>query len=306
MSTAWAALKARLDRGETILLDGAIGTELDRRGAPMNPDYWCAEAAFVDYDTLVDVHRDYIAAGADIITANTYSASPLMLKGSPLESWFEELIARTLAAVQEARRKAGREEVAIAGSLSHMAGGLGKTQAAAPSLGEMTDAFGRLAERLRAEGADLILMEMMYLPERIGAIYHAGRANGMPLWAGFSVRAGTDGKLFSFASERDIPFTDLLDLAADWKLDAAGVMHSKADVTGPALRALAQMFDVPLYAYPDSGRLDGANWSFGDTLSPEELAGAASGWRRLGAQALGGCCGFTAEHIRALRKTTLQ
>lgn len=301
MSGAWEGVDRRLKRGETLLLDGAIGTELDRRGVAMRPNLWCADAALVDFATLVDVHRDYIAAGADIITTNTYAASPLLLNGSELEDRFETLVARSVEAAHLARKALEREDVIIAGSLSHMVGSFDQTQLATPSQAEMVDAFGCLADRLRAEGVDLILMEMMYLPDRIGAVYEAARATGLPIWLGLSARTNEGGELLSFAQDRDIPFEHLLDLASVWPLDAVGVMHSKAEVIGPALRELAARFDAPLYAYPDSGRLKGAEWDFRDTLSPEDLVDVARGWKGLGAQVFGGCCGLTPEHVHALR-----
>ena len=70
--------------GNILILDGGTGTELEKRGVPMDPGAWCGIAALEHSDILKRIHLDYISAGADIITANTYSSSRGMLALSGL------------------------------------------------------------------------------------------------------------------------------------------------------------------------------------------------------------------------------
>ena len=70
-------LKVRLDAGEIIVLDGGTGTELQRRGAQMDPSAWCGPASLNNSELLTQVHLDYIDAGADVVTANTFASSPV-------------------------------------------------------------------------------------------------------------------------------------------------------------------------------------------------------------------------------------
>ena len=74
-------IEEKLTRGDVILLDGGTGTEIQRKGAPMNGDVWCALATRSHPEIVRDVHLDYIDAGADIITANTFASSPLDASG---------------------------------------------------------------------------------------------------------------------------------------------------------------------------------------------------------------------------------
>ena len=83
-------LTARLGKGEIIFLDGGIGTELERLGAPMDHDAWCAVALETHPHLVKDVHRSYINAGADVITANTYAATKIALRNAGIEDKFEE------------------------------------------------------------------------------------------------------------------------------------------------------------------------------------------------------------------------
>jgi len=167
-----------LHNGGTLILDGGTGTELERRGVTMNPEAWCGMASLESVGILEEIHKDYISAGADIITANTYCSSRLLLKPAGYGNQFEEINYAAIDAAQRARDASGREEVLIAGSLSHrgaITSGTAKPDLAqAPSDGEMADAFGELAALLHARGCDLILLEMMYDPERMVHAFLSG------------------------------------------------------------------------------------------------------------------------------------
>ena len=71
-------IQKKLDNGQTIILDGGTGTDIQRRGVPMSGETWCADANLTHPDTVQAVHEDYIAAGADIIIANTFATSALL------------------------------------------------------------------------------------------------------------------------------------------------------------------------------------------------------------------------------------
>ena len=74
----YADLLARVDAGDVVVIDGGTGTEIQRRGVAMDGDTWCAEANIDVPDVVRDVHEQYIAAGAELIIANTYATSPLL------------------------------------------------------------------------------------------------------------------------------------------------------------------------------------------------------------------------------------
>ena len=78
-SLAYRRVKDALDNRQFIVLDGGTGTELQRRGVAMDPAAWCGPATLNNDELLTQIHLDYIVAGADVITANTYASSRLML-----------------------------------------------------------------------------------------------------------------------------------------------------------------------------------------------------------------------------------
>jgi S-methylmethionine-dependent homocysteine/selenocysteine methylase len=302
---AYTKLENRLKEGGVVILDGGTGTELERQGVPMDPEAWCGAAALENVSVLEEIHRDYIAAGADVITANTYASSRLILEEAGLADRFEEINRAAVGAALKARDTSGQEDVLVAGSISHRGairiGSAAPELSRKPSRAALIDALGELADLLKAAGCDLIILEMMYDPEKMNAAFSAAASTGLPVWAGFSVRRGVDGSILAFAPDRDIPFEDLLSVLEDYPVAAAGIMHSQANVTADALAILHRAFDGPLLAYPDSGYFKSPHWVFDEVMPPDALRRFAQEWFDQGLQIVGGCCGLTPAHIEALR-----
>lgn len=301
---SYARLETRLHSGDIVLLDGATGTELEKRGAAMDPQAWCGPATLDNVEILVGVHRDYISAGADVITANTFASSRLMLEPAGYADRFEEINRTAVAAAHRARESSGREDVLVAGSLSHMCpmtpnsdrSDLGRE----PPTSVMQDAFHELADLLHDAGCDLLLLEMMYYPHRIPLVIEAALTTGLPVWAGFAVRRDAQGEIVSFARDRSIPLSAVLSVLDQADIQAVGLMHSPADVIAEAITTLKQQYDGLVMAYPDSGYFRMPNWQFEDVIEPEALVELARGWVDDGVQILGGCCGLSPKHIAAL------
>ncbi len=299
---AYPALKARLERGERIILDGATGTELERRGVAMDAEAWVGLANLGHPDVLTGIHADYIAAGADVITTNTFASSRLMLARAGEADRVADGVRAATTAAFRARDQTSRDRaVAVAGSLSHMVP-FGSDQG--PGREEMLAAFRELAVLLAEEGCDLLLLEMMYHPERMRLALQAALETGLPVWLGTSARA-QDGALVSSFERETIPFSEVVALVPDSGVDVAGVMHTAAATTDAALDALRGRYAGPLMAYPDSGYFEPPHWRFVDVMTPEMFVAHCRRWAGQGVQVLGGCCGLGVEHIEALARTDL-
>lgn len=293
-----------LRKDEVRLLDGATGTELEKRGVSMRSKAWSG-AASLDYpDILEQIHREYIIAGADVITANTYATSRALLKRDGLGDRFEEINRSAINAALSARTVCGRTDVLVAGSISHrglIAEGSAKPDSSgAIGLNEMADALCEQALLLRDAGCDLLLLEMLYDPAKTPLVFKAAAESGLPVWAGFSARRGDYGAVLGFNPADDLPFAELISVVDDWHVDAIGIMHTPPDVVSDALTILRQAYSGPLMAYPDSGYFKSPHWQFEDVIKPDELRRFAEQWVNEGAQILGGCCGLSPEHIAAL------
>ena len=110
-------IRKKLARGETIILDGGTGTDIQRRGGPMSSSTWGAEANVSHPEVVRAVHEDYIRAGADVIIANTFATSALLFNALGRDA---EMLEIDRAAVAIAKAAAKGHHVAVAGSMSTM------------------------------------------------------------------------------------------------------------------------------------------------------------------------------------------
>ena len=301
-------VKRRLDAGEVVVLDGATGTELQRRGAHMDPSAWCGPASLTNSELLTQVHLDYIMAGADVITANTFASSRLMLTPAGFANQVEEINRVAVEAALRARELAPKDrKIAVAGSLSHMvpvASGTAKVdQAQLPSSGELSHAFGELAGILKSSGVDHIMLEMMYEPNRIPLALNAALETGLPVWFGMSARRAKDGRAISFDQHNEFPLEEITKLIPKSGVDVAGVMHTGAELVSESLAAIRKNFSGPMSAYPDSGFFEMPDWQFVDVIAPDRLEKFFGTWVAEGAQLIGGCCGLTVDHIHSATRT---
>lgn len=297
-------IESDLAAGKIIVIDGATGTELERRGAAMHDQAWCAMATLTAPELPRGVHEDYIRAGARVITTNTFSSNRNMLEPAGLGPRFEELNRRAVALAREARERAGAAgRVAIAGSMSHqipvIGGGDQRDTRAVPATEVAEANFREMAELLAASGVDLILLEMMSDPELAGPAIAAAVATGLPVWVGFSVRAAGSGLPVAYAKP-ELSAAEMFDAVALDGVRVAGVMHSNADVIAPAVDLLKRRWPGPLMAYPDSGYFKMPHWQFVDILPVDDFVTRSRSWTAGGVQVVGGCCGLGVEHIKAL------
>jgi len=301
---SYVQLKKRLDAGEALILDGATGTELQRRGARMDPSAWSAPVVLDDPKLLTEIHADYIRAGSDVVTANTFSALRMLLAPSGYGDRIEEIVRRSVEVAQKARAAAaGGRPVAVAGSISHMVptveGENRSDPARLPSEAEIADNLNELAQALKSSGADLIILEMMFHPVQAKLALDAALATGLPVWFGMSARRSKDGRIVTFESEADLPVEPITGLIPASGVDAAGCMHTNAEIMLEALKPVRKAFKGPLLAYPDSGYFEMPEWRFVDVITPERLERFYLSWLAAGVQIIGGCCGLTADHIKA-------
>jgi S-methylmethionine-dependent homocysteine/selenocysteine methylase len=308
-----ATLKSRLDAGEVIVLDGGIGTELEARGVPMEYISWCGHANFDYLDVVQRVHEDYIRAGVDVITTNTFSSAKNVLEAAGYDDRFVEANERAVRAAQEARRLVsdGRA-VAIGGSVSAVAARSvegAKTPSEQQTMTiaddeELRDSYRGQANVLAEAGVDILILEMIGAADYGKIAVEACLETGLPVWLGISPgfrmdgdRAVPDGTTLV---DGGVPLYDLVDAIVDQRLAAVTVMHSTLDVIHPSLDIIAERYDGPLGVYPEAGQYTRPHWEFSD-MTPEQLLEAARGWVDRGVQIVGGCCGIRPEHIRALR-----
>lgn len=296
-------LLERLGSGEVLVLDGAVGTEIQRRGVPMDTRAWCGIANLSHPGVVAEVHAAYLEAGADLVTTNTFATARHVLEASGFGDRTVEANREAVRLARQAVERSGRPGVLVAGSISSMAP---LDEWHGPPHGEAVAAAYREQAGVLAEaGVDLLLAEMMLDLRNTELVVEAAAATGLPLLVGWSASPDGDGGAATYRlgdddRHRSEPFSDLVRRGVALGGDVHGIMHSDMGVTGPALEDLAEHWDGPMMAYPETGRFDPPDWVFTGAAAPGDFAAAALEWFGDGVQIVGGCCGTTPEHIAAV------
>jgi S-methylmethionine-dependent homocysteine/selenocysteine methylase len=292
-------IEEKLGASQIIILDGGTGTDIQRRGVPMNPDTWSAEANITHPEIVRAVHEDYIAAGADAVIANTFATSPLLFNHLGRD---DELPAIDAAAVAAARQ-ASQERVPVAGSFSTMRPVVkGSDRTARQREWAKKDAkelFKRKADSLVAADVDFIVMEMMRDLDYSLWATEAAVATGLPVWVGIGVEADANGRLKGFGRE-DFAFEDIIRPLMETGATVLCIMHSSPNDTTAAIPVAQAKWKGPLGAYPESGYFTMPNWNFVDIIPVPSFVELAKAWAERGVTILGGCCGIGPDHIKAL------
>ncbi len=312
-------LNATIASGATIVLDGATGTEIARLGGRMNGAAWCAEANRTHPDIVRTVHEEYIRAGADVITANTFATSRHVLAGAGLDQETVAINRRAVELACEARvNAAAGRPVWVAGSISNMVAWIEGTVSPdpryLPTRDEEAANYREMADIFAEAGADILLLEMMSDIDRASLCLEAALATGLPVWVGVSCSRLPDGSMIGWDIAREehgrladdheprvpLPLSEIVAGLTAQGGDVYGIMHSSIDATGPGLEVLRGLWSGPIMAYPETLLADPTSSGSTATVNPLEFADACRSWVDAGVQIIGGCCGTTIEHIHAL------
>jgi homocysteine S-methyltransferase len=292
----YAIVKQLLDEGSVVVLDGPMGTELQRRGADLRSTGWSSFASIRQPDIVRATHADYITAGADVITTNTFAASAARLPADGPQNQIGELNRRSVELAIEARAQAGAEaRVAIAGSISTG----NASEVSSEEKGYQV--YREQAQLLAGAGVDLIILEMLKDVPQARAAIAAAKQTGLPVWAGFSCKANDAGDPVLLSGEPGQSFADALSTIGPLSIDAATIMHTTFEHTSSALAVLRDHFSGPSGAYPHAGKWLQPDWEFDIDAHPETLTALAAQWRAQGSQIFGACCRLGVDYISALK-----
>jgi homocysteine S-methyltransferase len=279
-----------------VLCDGAMGTVLYARGVFINRCY--DELNLSDPSLILSIHEEYLQSGAEILETNTFGANRFRLERHGLADQTAEINVAGVRIAREAAdhikdKQAGDAWVAGAvGPLGVRLEPLGKT-----SLQEARAAFAEQISALAGAGVDLLIIETMpALNEAHEALLAAKEAApGLPVFV--MVTVDDDGHCLDGSSPEQAAV-----LLTEWGADVIGCNCS----TGPAtvltaIEAMRSATTLPLVAMPNAGMpraVEGRNIYL---CSPEYMASFARKAIKAGAQYVGGCCGTTPNHIRAMK-----
>ncbi|WP_060480241.1 MULTISPECIES: homocysteine S-methyltransferase family protein [Pseudomonas] len=289
-----------------VVLDGGMGRELQRSGAPFRQPEWSALALSEAPEAVVGVHAAFIAAGAQVITSNSYAVVPFHIGE---ERFAQEGLQLATVAGQLARRaaNASAQPVRVAGSLPPLFGSY------RPDLFQpqrVAEVLKPLLEGL-APNVDLWLAETQSSIAEVRAIHSHLPADGKPFWVSFTLQDEDVDSVPRLRSGE--PVADAVEAVAELGVAALLFNCSQPEVIGAALdvaRSIieARQADIAIGAYanafPPQSKQATANDGLDELredLDPPGYLAWARDWRGRGASLIGGCCGIGPEHITQIK-----
>jgi len=274
-----------------LLGDGAMGTQLHARGVSFERCF--DELNLTEPAIVEEIHRAYIAAGAELIETNTFGANRIKLARHGLERRVREINLRGVKLAREARE--------ITGEATFLAGSIGPIGQQLEPIGRITlaqaqAAFKEQVEGLLEGGADLLVLETFTnLPELLAAVSAARETTDLPLVA--QMTFAEDG--LTLSAEEPSQVVTALELAG---VDVIGVNCGVGpQVALQVLETMRPLTRLPLSAQPNAGlpaRVEGRFFYF---ATPEYFGAFARQAAELGIAYIGGCCGTTPAHVAAMR-----
>jgi S-methylmethionine-dependent homocysteine/selenocysteine methylase len=291
---------------DLILLDGGTGTELRERGVEVpchRTSIWSAQALVEAPDEVVAVHRAFIEAGAEVITACNYAVTPTLLEREGMRQRVEELTLLALDLAERAREESG-QEVRIAASLPPL-----DTSYRADLVPEERCLRAECTQiaQLIAPRVDLILCETMSLGREALVTAEVALETGREVWLSWTLQGNRAGILPSGET-----LEEAFALVAHLSVHAYLVNCCAANLISDAIPRLTQLTDRPVGGYANAadalpGDFDPLDPEGFDSvpLDPVAYADRVEVWVAAGATLVGGCCHTGPAHLDEVRRRLL-
>ncbi len=317
MATIRDPIAEFLRQAPVIILDGALATELEQRGANLEDPLWSAKVLLEQPQLIRDVHRDYFEAGADIaITASYQATFQGFARRGLTASQTAQLLRTSVLLAAEAREDYLRQSERQAGTPRPrplIAASVGPYGAALADGSEYRGGYALSDDELMAfhrprlavlaeAGADLVACETV--PSLREALLLARLLEEFPrcwAWISFSCRDGAhtgEGQAIEDCARALEAFPQIVSI---------GVNCTRPDLIASLLRRMRDQTSKPLLAYPNSGETyDAATKSWHGNVAAMPIAAQALDWYHAGARLIGGCCRTRPADIRAIRQELRQ
>lgn len=292
--SGYSDLMQRIHAGECILIDGATGTEMERRGVPQLDNAWNGGGALSHPDVLRAVHEDYLRLGCEIIISNTFATHYYALRDAGESDRFEEYNRRSVEIAIEARDHLEKPNVLVAAGISYWS-----WSGNHPTLADLEAATQAQVEVLTEAGADLFMLEMMIDIDKMLILLDAAKSTGLPVWVGLTCKLDSRGVVCLRNGEQ---LSDALAVIEGRQVDLVNIMHTTVEVIDDCLDAVELGWSGPVGVYAHSGDYQDHHLIFDSIMSPEDYCAAARRWIDRGVNVIGGCCGIGPRHIEQLAK----
>ncbi len=299
-----------LESKSILVLDGAMGTELEKRGFDVNDPLWSAKFLKENPDAIKAIHKDYLEAGANIITCCSYQATvPGFLAAGYTKEEAEELIRKSMeiavAARQEWWEESGEKKEAI---YPMLAGDIGPYGAYLADGSEYTgdyqltkeaywDFHRRRIEILKEAGAEIFAVETCPNLEEAVAVAQLLEEMDADFWLSFTFKSRqkiSDGNEISTLIAHVKQFSHL---------KAIGVNCTPPEIVSDIITNLKEESSLPICVYPNSGEIyDGIKKIWNGAADGKSFGERAKEWKTAGARLIGGCCRTSPKDISAVAR----
>lgn len=286
-----------LNSPRTLVLSGAMGTELQRRGYPTKLPLWSGAASLDAPELVRAIHEDYVTSGADIITTNTFRTNKRTFVKAGLGERYRDATIRAVKIAQDVQSLSPRT-IFVGGVVAPLEDCYETNLV--PSNSELNEEHGSQIRFIASLGVDFIFIETMNCArEAVVALRHA-KATSLPIFISFVIN--NTGDLLSGE-----PFEDLVKYLIHYAPEVVLLNCRPPALIESGLKKLRAIYNGALGVYAN-GVGHPANefgWEFNDnhgTMTPELYVEYTRRWMTYNLKIIGGCCGTTPAHIRAISR----
>ena len=277
----------------SLILDGAMGTELNRRGVNTELPLWTADSNILYPDLVQSIHEDYIQSGADIITTNTFRTTSWTYKRAGYTDIISEKRAKkSLYSAVECAHKASKGSVKIAGSITSLNDCYIPSNF--PGRNVAIDVYGQTLDWLIDSGVDVILFETMGSFEEIDVALSLSSKYEKPIWLSVIMK---DAKLILDGT----PIEKILLLANHHLVEAFLFNCNNLYKTILSLKNVQDSWEGMFGTYPNLGIKDYSDEYF-DVLSKKKFTDEIKNILKFNPSIIGCCCGSSPYHIKILKE----
>ena len=281
----------RLQAEEIIVGDGGMGTSLQKKGlsAGEAPEKWNLEKP----ENIVEVHKSFLAAGADLIETNTFGANRIRLKETGLAEKMEEINKEGVKLAKRACQESSKEAL--------IAGSMGPTGKMYQPLGvlsheEALSCYREQISLLVKEGVDLLILETITIIDEMIQFLKAAADFDIPVIVQMNFRE--DKK-----TVMGVSIKEFLEIVEEYDVTAAGINCTPGPaITWDIISGFQQYTELPLSVFPNAGEPE---LHLGEVVYSEEIeyfVKYVENFYNYGVRIIGGCCGTTPKTIRAIRE----
>ena len=282
------------DLKKPLIMDGAMGTELMRRGIELPLPLWSSMSNIDQFDQVMNIHKDYIEAGSDILTTNTFRTTPrTFIKAGYSQNESEKISEQCCnMAIEAAKHAVKKENTLIAGSVAPLEDCYEPLHFPGKEIAKKE--FQLIIDRIIRKGVDILLFETMGNYEEIESVLQVSNHVDIQRWLSIvlknknSILDGTE-------------LQKVVELANKNKIDMVLINCTPVNIILEALDIFLGYREGKWGVYPNAGEnMPTKDGEFVSKLDDESICKAIQGYITLGASVVGSCCGSTPNTVRKI------